>query len=122
MDTPPPLRKQSFFLCLLFNLCALPGLGTWMAGKKTLGMIQLSISAFAMAVTALPVVGIYWSLAHQGLFRNLASGKPFLDAISAVQFQIWEFGGLLLALGGVCLFAANWAWSAFTAQSKPLLP
>jgi hypothetical protein len=119
MDTPPPLRKQPFLVCLLFNLFALPGLGTWLAGKKTLGLVQLSISLSALTLTAVPVIWLYWSLARQGLFRDLAAGKSLWDAVSNIHFRWGELSGLAVALCGAGLFLANWAWSGFTAKASP---
>lgn len=117
MDTPPPLRKQPFLVCLLFNLFALPGLGTWLAGKKTLGLVQLSISVFALTLTAAPMLWLYWSLARQGLFRDLAAGKALWDVASNIHFRWGELAGLAVALCGAGLFLANWAWSGFTAKT-----
>jgi hypothetical protein len=78
--------------CLLTNLLALPGLGSFLAGRRVTGFFQA-----ALALTGFGLTG-FW----------------FFSFI-ALWFRTGEFpmdgAHLAVGLGGVGLFTAAWCWA-----------
>jgi hypothetical protein len=81
---------------LLTNLVALPGLGSWLAGRRVTGTLQMALS--------LPGFGL--SLLWFGTFVHEWWGRRAFP---------WD-GGAHLRWGvlGVLLFTAGWLWGLAT--------
>src|SRR5204863_9753845 len=78
---------------MVLNLLALPGLGTWLAGKRIVGALQM-----ALAMTGFALTGIW-------------AGSFIAVWIRTGEIPC-ELNFLLLAgLGGATLFAVAWLWS-----------
>lgn len=82
--------------CLWLNLLALPGLGTWLAGKRFVGVVQAVLALAGFVLTG------FWILSYMALWLRTeefpADGGPHLR----------------LGLLGVVLFAVAWVWALGT--------
>ncbi len=86
----PPLDRAAARNFTLTNLLALPGLGTWLAGRRFAGAIQMTLAVTGFVLTAV------WA------------GDFFLTWIRTGEFP-GDFSRLLfVGLGGVTLFATGW--------------
>jgi hypothetical protein len=95
---------------LVLNLATTPGLGSFLAGRRAVGLVQM-----LMAVSGFVVLMLwFWDLARQ-FWSLLQSGD------GAVQPDLRQ-----LMVGGV-LFGGAWLWSLWTSisilrQSKDGIP
>ena len=97
---PPRLRKRpTAHACLVLNLLALPGLGSFLAGQRLTGLLQMIV---ALAGSALTVAWFF-----RFLLTWLRRGEFPMDGTS------W----LGLGLVGVAVFLAAWCWSFATSQA-----
>jgi hypothetical protein len=92
-EPPRPFDRASARGYALTNLLALPGLGTWLSGRRIVGAIQMALALTGFALTTAWAFGFATSW-----IRN---GEPPM-----------EFDRLLLTgVTGVFLFATAWLWS-----------
>jgi hypothetical protein len=95
--TPPKLcDRTSARNYLLTNLLVLPGLGSWLAGQRFVGVLQA-----VLALTGFGLTG-FWFIS-------------FLGACVQTETFPWD-GGPQFRLGliGVALFLAGWFWALGT--------
>jgi len=86
-------RRQAAWGCVMSNL-VLPGVGTFVAGRRVEGLLQLVISQTGFALSVVWAVLFVRDWIHQGsLPEDVASG-------------LW------LGVAGVALFLLGWIWSA----------
>jgi hypothetical protein len=97
----------------LLNLLGCPGLGTFLAGRRRAGLIQICLHFTGTALTiggfclALPVM---WPVVN-----DTAALREFLQyGLPAGSGPVWP--PLLVGLIGSAIFFANWLWSATTTQ------
>jgi hypothetical protein len=101
------------FVLAVLNLLGFPGIGTWLAGHKRTGIIQLLLHVIGMGLTlggfccVAPIFLPYFKSA-EGFRDYLENGLP------------GGFGPVLLPLTisfiGVIIFLSNWLWSATTTK------
>ena len=94
---PPKLTdRASARNYLLTNLLVLPGLGSWLAGKRLAGVLQV-----VLALTGFGLTGVWF--------------VSFLGACIQKETVPWD-GGPQFRLGliGVALFLAGWFWAIVT--------
>jgi hypothetical protein len=112
-------------LHLAVNALGLPGAGTWMAGRRVQGGIQIALSLALMAGTLLGLarlVHLFWT----------RSSSPQAPDVPFASWGIWlletpeAIKALAFALACCVLYLANLAWSLVTARplrtSPPPLP
>ena len=90
-----PLKRSEAWGCAALNLLLWPGLGTYVAGRRVGGFVQLGLSAAAVVLAFLGMVELLlvWMRTEDVNF----SGKP-----------------LYLFLGGFGLFLFIWLWAAIS--------
>ncbi len=87
-----PARDRARTL-LLANLLVLPGLGTWLAGRKAAGALQMALALAGFALT------LVWIVAWGTAWVRLGEMPDGLGPQGSL--------GVL----GIGLFAAAWIWS-----------
>jgi len=94
---PPKLcNRTSARNYLLTNLLVLPGLGSWLAGQRFVGVLQVALALTGFVLTA------WWCVS-------------FFAAWLRTQSFPWDGGPQFrLGLVGVALFAAGWFWALAT--------
>mgnify|MGYP000265344530 CR=1 FL=1 len=95
-SVPPKVDRTARRQYLVVNLLVLPGLGTFLAGRRRLGILQAML-----ALTGFGLTGVWFA------------------TFGAAWWQTREFpldGGPHFAWGitGVALFLAAWCWSLAT--------
>ena len=99
-----PLTRDTALVCSSANLTA-PGLGTFVAGRRVTGALQLLLSVVGLALTT--VCGgrfLLWAVANWTRLHH-----PQEDAGLSVLLEMWN--AVRFALLGMFLFAASWAWA-----------
>jgi hypothetical protein len=96
----------------LVNLITVPGIGTWAAGRKKLGLIQSGLSILGLLLTFWPI----WSL-YRYLEAHRLSPEEFQRRVEMGDVPM-EWQPILLVLSisllGILIYGLNWLWSAFT--------
>ena len=94
----PPRDVAAARSCVAINLLCLPGLGSWIAGRKS-GVLQMAMALIGLGLTT------FWFVTFLG------------DWVRTQQYP-WE-GGAHLGLGlmGLDLFILAWLWSLGTGLS-----
>jgi hypothetical protein len=94
----PPDSPAAARSCLTINLLGLPGLGSWIAGRRV-GLVQaaLALAGLAMTVASGILIVVTWSQTGQ------MPEDPTFD--------------LLLGTGGIFLFLLGWVWGFATGLS-----
>jgi hypothetical protein len=97
--TPPPLKRPRSRgqLALLLNAGLCPGLGSWVAGHRAQGALQMLLAAAGVAL-----VGVWFLTLARALARIMEQEPDMTDRI--------EF-----AIAGLAFFAASWLWGLLTA-------
>ena len=93
---PKLLDRTSARNYLLTNLLVLPGLGSWLAGKRFVGVLQAALTLTGFGLTG------FWFVSFLG---------------ACVQTETFPADGgphLLLGLIGVALCLAGWFWALGT--------
>lgn len=91
-------RSQSMgWTALAINLGATPGLGSYLAGHRVVGVLQMGLSVSGF----IAIMGWFWELVR-GAWDSIQAG----DSVSWPTAQ-----GLIL---GGALFGAGWLWSLVT--------
>lgn len=91
------LRRSSGWTALVINLGATPGLGSFVAGHRWVGVAQMTLAVAGFVI----FMGWFWKLA-QGSWESLETGHP-------ASLPPWR--GLVL---GLSLFGGAWLWSLAT--------
>jgi hypothetical protein len=91
-----PVTRAKAVTYLILNLLATPGLGTWMAGSKLVGALQMAVAGAG--------------------FCGIVAWFGFLGANLIRQFQGHSprAGHGWLGWGGALLFGVAWCWSLIT--------
>lgn len=107
-------NRSSGWTALAINLGATPGLGSYLAGHRLVGVFQMGLSVSGFIV----IMAWFWELAR-GAWESLQAG----DSV------VWPSSrGLVL---GLSLFSAAWVWSLVTSvqiiralrkTTPPILP
>ncbi len=94
----PPVSRSAARNYFVLNQLAAPGLGTFLAGYRLLGLGQflLALAGFILVITWCILVGFN---AYR-LFQTGAEPEP-----------VAKYG-----LAGIALFAAAWCWSLITSR------
>ena len=95
-EPPKLLDRTSARNYLLTNLLVLPGLGSWLAGRRFAGVLQV-----VFAFTGFGLI-VFWLVSFLG---------------ACIQTETFPANGgphLLFGLAGVVLFTASWFWSLAT--------
>jgi hypothetical protein len=94
----PPDSVAAARSCLTINLLGLPGLGSWIAGRRV-GLIQAALALLGMIVTATGCISfvVAW--------------------IRAGQLPETLMSDLRLSFEGVALFLTGWVWALITSLS-----
>lgn len=112
---------KRLFLAVV-NLLTIPGVGTWAAGRKQLGLIQSGVSILGMLLTFWPIWSLYRYLEIQQL-----SPEEFQRRVEMGDVPV-EWQPILLVLSfsllGILIYVLNWLWSAFTTAptTPPAIP
>jgi hypothetical protein len=96
MPPPLPSRRNRATNSLILNIGFCPGLGSWMAGQRIVGALQM-----LLAVAGFVLVVAWFVLLVQDLLR---------------EFQSLPTRGNAAAFGwtGLALFGTAWGWSLLT--------
>ena len=94
----PPDSVAAARSCLTINLLGLPGLGSWIAGRKV-GLIQAIFALLGLIVTATGCISFVVAWIHAG------------------QLPETLMSNLLLSFEGVALFLTGWVWALMTGLS-----
>jgi len=90
---PKPIDRSAAWVALTTNLLVLPGVGSWMAGQRMLGVTQILMSLAGMfLMTAWLCLFLFQWLRDEQMPRTLGP-------------HLW------LAIAGVVIFSAAWLWS-----------
>jgi hypothetical protein len=103
----------------LLNMLGIVGVGTYLAGHKRVGCIQISISLIALALSVLPLFYLAHLIQQDGFgfiqwYIGLFTGSSRIEANYLPPF--------LVMLAGVVLFAVNLAWSFTTTKPVQATP
>jgi len=95
LNAPPKILDHTRArACLWTNLLVLPGLGTWLAGQRSLGALLIAMSLSGVVMSASWVCWLIWKWIDLGQLPN-----PFAE-------HLW------VAIIGIGLVAASWVWAA----------
>lgn len=97
----PRLSRLQARNYVILNQLATPGLGTWLAGRKFTGALQMLV-----AVTAFALILVWFPIA-----MRLVLGFMQSDA-SKPDPRVWEYGSW-----GWGLFAFSWLWAGISSLS-----
>ena len=90
-------NRSSGWTALVINLGATPGLGSYLAGHRWVGALQMVLAIYGFVT----LMGWFWEL-FRGAWESLQAGDSF----------VWPPArGVIL---GVALFGAAWLWSLVT--------
>jgi len=97
---PPPLKRPRSRgqLALLINAGLCPGLGSWIAGHRVQGALQVLLATAGVALAGVWVFTLAVALAR------VMEQEP--DMTDRLEF----------ALAGLALFAGAWLWGLLTAM------
>jgi hypothetical protein len=95
-----PIDRPAAVKCLVFNLFATPGLGSWIANRTVpaIGQLILAFSGFFLIIAWF--VQLEW-----GMFQSIMSDDPA------------DNGYVRMGKIGATLFILAWIWSFFTSMS-----
>lgn len=106
----------------LLNALGVVGVGTWLAGHRKTGIIQMVISVTAFSLTIVPLFFFYRATAQEG--EGL-----LIWYLALLKGEAWNSDGLIWlgwSVLGMLLFAVNWLWGWTTTRpdrkSPPPLP
>lgn len=99
----------------LLNMMGMAGVGTYLSGRKKLGVVQIVFSISFFALTLLPFM-YFLHLIRQDEDNIFAWYMDVLMGNTEIKSEY--FPPFLLAVLGVVLFVSNLVWSLTTA--KPL--
>ena len=91
----PPNSVAAARSCLTINLLGLPGLGSWIAGRKV-GLVQAALALSGMIVSAMGVISFVVGWIHTGHQPETLMSD------------------LKLSFEGVALFLTGWVWALIT--------
>ncbi|MEM6822845.1 MAG: hypothetical protein AAF558_13000 [Verrucomicrobiota bacterium] len=104
-------------LFALFNCLGIAGVGTYMSGRKTVGIIQMIISLGAFALTLIPMVQLY----RQSNINDWPFFKWYIGLmLGDIDWTLPMFYCVLLSFAGLVFFFMNLLWSFTT--TKPIQP
>ena len=91
-----PLDRNAAQACLWLNLLALPGLGSFLAGRRLTGVVQAALALTGLGLT------LWWVISFLAAWARTLSFP--------------QIGGLHLLRGllGVLLFLVSWLWGLAT--------
>lgn len=103
------------------NIAGLPGAGTWMRGRRSLGLIQMLIALLLIGGTAVSLLSLFSSLWQRRItFSTLPDlifrGEPLIATPG-------ELSALMAAVLCVILYLINMLWACTSTRQKlPPLP
>ncbi|HAV62068.1 MAG TPA: hypothetical protein DCY13_06850 [Verrucomicrobiales bacterium] len=114
-STPPPIeqrqsvsgpgRDHAWSLAVI-NQLALPGFGTYMAGRKTSGIVQMLLSLMGVVSGA---AFLFFAISRRADWLNPPDDPDLLLA----NFEAWK-PWLLLGAGGIVVYLIAWCWALAT--------
>lgn len=102
-DQPSPGSRDRAWGLVIANQLALPGLGTYLAGRRTAGLLQM-ILAFAGVIAG--GVFLAFAIPHFGDWWN-PPDDPDLFLENVGRWIPW----LAIGGGGLALFGIAWCWA-----------
>ncbi len=109
-NSKPPTARELAQACFTSNL-AVPGLGTFISGKKVLGCVQLAIYFTAFGLTVFFGLGfLFWMIPHWSEIYQIDPDDPLARFRLMWPHVRWAFFGVLL-------FAISWVWALQTSLS-----
>jgi hypothetical protein len=93
------MDKQTAAGHLIVNTLVIPGLGSIMAGRKKVGLIQLTLSCFGVLISVIGTGILISQIYRDGMVETLQN--PDLSWIA-------------LGLGGMIAFVIAWIWALIT--------
>lgn len=97
--TNKPIDRAAAWVCLMTNLFVMPGVGSWIAGQRVLGAVQITLSVAGMGMMVFWLVWFVTRWIHdQQMPQSLG---PFVG----------------LAIAGIVVFVFTWSWSLVASVS-----
>jgi len=99
----------------VLNTLGVVGVGTYLAGHRKTGVVQLGISLIALATTLIPFM-VFLSRANPNDQNFITWYLDLLSHKAEIPLEAWKW--FLFSLAGVGLFLVNLFWSWCTTRPK----
>ena len=97
------ITRQRGWTCFFVNQLACPGIGTMMAGRRVLGMLQVVVM----------LIGVCGALAFLLMYLNAVYKFAIDGSITEAKFNAMR-PPKWLGVGGFALCVVAWLWSLFS--------